>query len=350
MDESQAESPGVFALSIHAHYACRDAGACCSAGWTIPVEQPLRVVLGTDLLTPEADGRCRFHAPESHRCSIHHRHGHGALPLACRMFPRRALVDRDGIHVTLSHFCPTAAGLLFDPPAPLAIVERPPAFPAAAIEDALDARDAWPPLVAPRLLFDLDAYRRWERFVVTTLAEPGPADAALARIAGVAEAARAWTPAAGPMDAYLRGRIDAAATAPSHALQRYSACAGRAARRLALDATPADLKPAGGGRDDDQCIDQAWDDWSQPVRYYLAAKAFASWSAYQASGVRTLVAELVLAVGLVRAEAARLCAAAARPLDRGALLEAIRAADWLLMHAADRHVLLKALGRIETAA
>ena len=39
-------SPGtrVRALSIHADYGCRSAGACCSSGWEIAVE-------------PEAEGR-----------------------------------------------------------------------------------------------------------------------------------------------------------------------------------------------------------------------------------------------------------------------------------------------------
>src|SRR5262245_18687256 len=41
-----AISMPIYALSIHAGYACQRSGACCKAGWSIPVEAPLRVLLG----------------------------------------------------------------------------------------------------------------------------------------------------------------------------------------------------------------------------------------------------------------------------------------------------------------
>ena len=47
------------------------------------------------------------------QCAIHRVLGHDALPSACRHFPRAAVTDDLGTFVTLSHFCPTAASMLF---------------------------------------------------------------------------------------------------------------------------------------------------------------------------------------------------------------------------------------------
>jgi hypothetical protein len=71
-----------------------------------------------------------------------------------------------------------------------------------------------------------------------------------------------------------------------------------------------------------------------PVVRYIAAKAFASWTAYQGRGVRTIVRGIAAAVALVRIEAARQCRDAARPLDEALLLEAFRSADFVLNHQA----------------
>jgi hypothetical protein len=94
-------------------------------------------------------------------------------------------------------------------------------------------------------------------------------------------------------------------------------------------------------------IDPDWTRFSTPVRRYLAAKAFGAWSAYQGRGVRTLVAELVASEMVVRVEAARACSEAGRPLDAPLLHEAIRQADRLLMHLADRARLLRWFGQAE---
>ena len=78
----------------------------------------------------------------------------------------------------------------------------------------------------------------------------------------------------------------------------------------------------------------AWGEWSTPLRRYLAAKAFASWTAYQGRGLSTIVRGLQVALALVRVEAARACRDARRPLDRELLLEAFREADFILNHLA----------------
>ena len=77
-----------------------------------------------------------------------------------------------------------------------------------------------------------------------------------------------------------------------------------------------------------------WGAWSRPLRHYIAAKAFASWTAYQGRGLRSIVRGLEAAVALVRVEASRQCRDAGRALDQALLLEAFRQADFALNHLA----------------
>jgi hypothetical protein len=91
-----------------------------------------------------------------------------------------------------------------------------------------------------------------------------------------------------------------------------------------------------------------WPALGLPVRRWLAAKAFASWLALQGQGLRTTVLGLRVALGVLRAEAARGCAEAGRALDAGLLKEAVRRADLLLVHLADPEALARRLGRCES--
>ena len=138
-----------------------------------------------------------------HRCAIHRAAGQNAKPLACRHFPRVSLQDARGISVSLSRFCLTAAELLFDPAMPLEIVEAPPAFPSGDTYDGLNAVDALPPLVAPGMLMDLEAYDTWEHHMLAVLARSSSPDAALDRLALDVERLRAWRPAHGPLVATI---------------------------------------------------------------------------------------------------------------------------------------------------
>src|SRR5688500_11735331 len=149
----------VFALSIHADYRCRHSGACCSADWDVPVELPvyrslrsavaagqLRVGSGAAPLDPVVvepglpddaaamlertnRGDCVFFERPSHLCVVHRDLGEPALPSTCRHFPRVAVQDLRGTFITLSHFCPTAASMLFRDDVPIEIVSGPVAFP-----------------------------------------------------------------------------------------------------------------------------------------------------------------------------------------------------------------------------
>ncbi|MEZ5315895.1 MAG: hypothetical protein R2752_00690 [Vicinamibacterales bacterium] len=238
--------PDVRCLSIHATYRCGHSGACCTAGWPIPVEvgrlDRLRRAVGNGALqvrgtpavadapggtgpattapadeaaflfppgapeeTPAVlrahDGRCVFldGAPGATSCRVHATLGHDALPLACRQFPRVSVMDPRGTSVTLSHYCPTAAALL-EAPGPVEIVSSAPAFPAAGEYDGLDAARSLPPLLTPTLLMDWQAWWDWEARAVDRLAnDPGPVEDRLARLRAAADRVAAWTPSAGPL-------------------------------------------------------------------------------------------------------------------------------------------------------
>jgi hypothetical protein len=274
------------------------------------------------------------------------------LPTACYHFPRRSLTDLRGTFITLSHFCPTAASQLFRQDVELAIVERPPAFPAARDYDPLDGCGEWPPLVRPTVLFDLRSFSRWEQFLVDTFAIEQPAPHALAAIAETAERLRNWSPACGSFAEHVERTLGAAASRPATpGLARYATFGTPSTFETMLLTIPAGLARPELPRDVDAAIEwlvePRWTEFSTPVRRYLAAKAFGSWSAYQGRGVRTLVAELVASEAVLRVEAARACLAAARTLDASLLHDAIRQADWLLMHLADRARLMRWFGRTE---
>lgn len=352
IDVSPQAGPRLFALSVHADFACRHSGACCTAGWPIPVEPEIRGLLKVEVLEPDDDGACGWYDRTFKRCGVHRDHGPEMLPASCYQFPRIALTDQRGTFVTLSHFCPTAANQLFRTDRPLEIVEGPPGFPASRHYDALDGRGVWPPLLRPDALFDLDSYSRWERFVVSTFAvEYRPARAALAQVAAAAERLRAWTVDVGPLSAWIeRSLADDPASAASlprvyrrfGEVDAFTRVAATVPAGLGAPSTPPDLEALL-----ERYVMPVWDGWQSPVCRYLAAKAFGSWSAYQGRGVRTMVAELVVTEMVLRVEAARACGEARRSLDRMLLVAAIRAADRLLVHLADRTALTSWLGNAE---
>ena len=337
--------PTVRALSIHTPYACRHSGACCTAGWAIPVEPERRARFGgTSLLTPDPNGACRYFDRSSRLCAIHRDGGHEALPVACQQFPRLSLIDGRGISVSLSHFCPTAASLLFVD-AELTIVSDPPAF-ASAQYDGLDARGGWPPLVHASLLFDPDAYLAWETLVVSTLAERGNPMSALRTIAGVAERVRQWTPCDGPMSRLIQRVVEPDSDGSVDPLAWY-ATFDRDAYEIVARTVPDGLRrPVVASQSSDRSED-GWEPFWPVVRRYLAAKSFASWTAYQGRGIRTLVAELVVAHSLLKRLAHARAESAGDRVNGRSLHAALRDADHLLVHLADRQALVRALDAAE---
>jgi hypothetical protein len=383
----------VFCLNIHADYACRHAGACCTAGWHIPVEPGVERAVreaGIDVLVRERTGltgslfdreggvtvirhgsaqECVFfehgRGGRPHLCAIHRDAGHAALPVACQQFPRVALTDARGTHVTLSHFCPTAARMLFrDDLGALDIVEAPLNLVGGARPVGLDAREALPPLLRPGMLLDLESYGAWERHAVAVLGdERHSPESALRQLGAEIESLRAWTPDAGPITLPRTTLADSAAgndltgESPGKTSRRgslTSPCLRLSHREiydLVVACVPAGLRAPSPPRAleiiDRQRVAPDWPVFARPIRRYLAARGFASWIPWHAGGLRTWLASLEAALAVVRAEAARQCEVDGATLDSHRLLEAIRQADLLLVHKADSGTLAERLSIVE---
>jgi hypothetical protein len=307
------------------------------------------------VLRTTASGACVFHVRNGGLCAIQRTLGHDCLPSACQHFPRRCLIEPDRIAVSLSHYCPTVARMAFDADARLDIVEAPASLVGHIVLEGLDAREALPPLVRPGLLADLNGYAAWERIVIEILASPGTPEAALMEISAFSERVRTWTPRDGDLrDAVERagprgGSVPAEIGRGQDEGQRASQLAGDFA--VVRASVPAGLvtMPAPQRLDelDSRWVAPAWPRFSQPLRNFLAAHAFGNWCAYDGMGLKTVVRSLVVALSVARVEAARLCAAAERPLDEPLLIEAMRTADLLLVHLADPRTLAARLGEVE---
>ena len=359
-------NPGrVFSLSFHADYQCEHSGVCCSSDWDVPVELPIyrslqealssgRVVpvapayggepplITEDLpddaaamLARTATGDCVFYHRTTGLCVVHRDGGETVLPSTCRNFPRVAVRDRRGTFVSLTHFCPTAARSLFRDDVPIAIVEGPPAFPPRDYDGLTVDDDAWPPLLHPRMLMDLEGYSAWEHHMVARCADAtATAEDVLATLRRDAELLRRFAPGRSTLTQAVEALPrDVVRAAPPTLLD-----ASLTMRDQVIMAVPDDLKPA---LDDPalagfftKYVVPEWRRWQSPLRRYIAAKAFANWTAHQGRGIRAIIRGLEAAVSLVRVEAARQCGAAERALDAELLREAIRAADFLLNHLA----------------
>lgn len=360
---SSAPGRRVRVLSIQAHYACRQTGVCCSSGWDVPVEPavedrlrtalrdgtlrvpdgsgPLfravpdlpggaRVVFGLD-----GRGHCVFlEAGRERLCAVHRQLGPDHLAAACRDFPRVVTLSPLGVSITLSHYCPTAADLLFREDVPLAIRDDAPAFPASWPYEGLDAREALPPLLRPGVLMDWESHARWEGWAVSVLAGAGrTAEEGVATLSRAAEEARGWTPAAGAFAPFFQSTL--VAPHPGEAAWPSFADCLRAWRDAAAAIPAPGLAPSAPealAEADARWVRPAWPGLAPPVRRYLAARAFASWCALQGQGLRTTVHAVRSALLVLRVEAARVCAHAGGTLDAERLREAIRAADLLLVH------------------
>ena len=355
--------PAVFALLHHSAYQCRHSGACCTAGWTIPVEAERQGLIGLGELPQPAGVGCAFFEHESHLCEIHRLHGEAAMPAACQHFPRRALIDDRGIFVTLSHFCPTATALLFEATTPLAIVRQPSAFPAERHWDGLDARGQWPPLLSPGVLFDLDAYTLFEEFLVTTLAREVAADDALALAAAAVERLREWNQRRGSFTTWARETFDniearlAVLTPGSTPNKGALVMPARSRTRVNADVlahVPACHSPptlhTGTEAAWRETVAPRWADYADVIKRFVAAKGFGSWTAYQGTGARTLLAEMAVSLRVLEAEAASLCAQRECGLDDTIVRDAIRATDWLLVHLVERQPFVDWLGEVENVA
>ena len=366
----------VRALSIHADYRCRNSGACCRSGWEIPVEPDaetrIREGLRDGRLRADSDwergadglahgarvvlrvlpsGDCVFlEHGEPRLCAVHRQLGEDAMPPSCRQFPRVATLTPLGVSVTLSHYCPTAASLLFREDVGLAVVDGPGAFSPSWPYEGLDAREALPPLLRPGVFMDWPSFELWERCAVSALADDRhtPEDA-IDLVAEAAERARAWRPERGPFGRFLECVLE---PPPQRPADTASIIEAAEAWRLVTDCIPHPGRVASLPEDlaerDAKWVAPSWRGLGRPVRHWLAAKAFASWVALQGEGLRTTALALRVALGLLRAEAAVACAKAGAALDAALLKEAVRAADLRLVHFADPERLARRLSGCES--
>jgi Fe-S-cluster containining protein len=329
-------------LTVHARYACQHRGACCTAGWPIPIESDRLTTLaaavddgrlvppslarplwiqpaGAPAATPAElqfdDRGCVFYeARDRGRCRIHRVLGHSALPLACRQFPRVSVVDPRGASVTLSHYCPTAAGLL-DDDISIAITAEPPAFADTEIV-GLDVTAGLPPSLAPNMLMDWDAWWEWERRAVETIGLPDRSpEHALAALSAAVESVRTWTPDDGPIlsaiEKAFRRAEDGGVEAPTF----------KSALSDALAAIPPDLRP--------EKFESSLPPSVSAARAFLAAHAFANWTAHLGQGLRTWLRSIEAAWLLVN--------------ELG-----IRQTDLILRHLADPNELARIWSRAES--
>jgi Fe-S-cluster containining protein len=305
----------VRSLSLHARYQCAHRGACCTSSWPIPIEadrlERLRAAVANEQLRPAAgaapfdspghapadtpallgiaEQQCVFYDSAAHRCQVHTALGHDALPLACRQFPRVVVTDPRGVSVVLSHYCPTAASLL-GAGARVAIVDDAPAFPVGAEYIGLDARTSLPPLLRPEMLMDWESWWEFERLAVDVIGNARrPIGRVLMDLRAIVESIRTWSPAAGDP---LIDRIRASFAAHPGATM--------------------DLPPG-----------------EAVLRHFLAAHAFANWTAHLGQGLRTWLRSIEAAHDLIVAG------------------RDVRQADLELRHLADPHELARTWSVVE---
>jgi len=247
------------------------------------------------------------------------------------------LRDARGTSLSLSHFCPTAAALLFDAPAPDAIVEAPPSLIGDGDLEGLDAADTWSPLLRPSMLMDMSAYDAWERRAIDLLT--GNHDLpwrAVDRLERATTAIAEWTPGLDRTldqcvdDAFAcwapeagNGRLDAGNWTPTAGF----AVAVRAVPTLLTAPSPCDTSSRFL-----LAANRAIEQDARAVNRWLAARLFGAWIAYQSTGLLAIVRLLRIALDTLAVELMRM---QKDTLQRREVLEAIRQSDYLIVHLAD---------------
>jgi Fe-S-cluster containining protein len=376
MEHTAGPKPSLC-LRMHAGYLCQRAGACCTAGWAIPVEGPVYERLkvhfagrrsrlfstggplpegAAAVLDTERDGACVFfEADRGNLCAVHSALGVDSLPVACRQFPRVVLQDARGMLISLSHFCPTAAALLCSiEPHDFDVVRAPAEIALGGDAEGLDAREALPPLLRSGMLTDHDGYDAWERAAIGTLARGDRTAAqALTIVEAATLAVQSWRPGGIRLREAVAREFDvASAREPDEDLDEAGTLDDDVRVRLALDSIPRGLPCpplVDRWQNEWRAVSPWWGEADAAVRGYLAARLFGNWVAYYGRGLHAIVEYLRVALALVKMEAVRLEAArhGAResPSSPWQIVhEALRNADLLLVHLSDMRALSQRLG------
>jgi hypothetical protein len=184
------------------------------------------------------------------------------------------------------------------------------------------------------MLMDSPGYSAWERHMVMRCAQGDRSpESVVATLERDAQVLRAWKPGGKTL-------VDAVRDLPSQREEASLPAFDRTADLYAqvVRCVPDDLRPQPDEHGLDvafaEYVRPAWPRFFIPLNRYVAAKAFASWTAYQGRGVASIVRGLEAALAVVRLESSRQCRNAKRHLDADLLRDAIRSADFILNHLA----------------
>ena len=296
-------------------------------------------------LATAEDGACIFFDVAHGRlCQVHRNLGESMLPSACRQFPRVTLTDARGTWITLSHFCPTAARLLFTP-IPLRIVAAPERLALSGAAEGLDATDALPPLLRPGMLMDLEGYTAWEQAAVELLGSAGPdAVAALAALQEAGRTIRRWSPGGETLRNLVTRTMGAMTCSPveddpAADARRYALAVASVPRALLR----AEDRTAGQVHSGEVSI--ICRDFDAVIRRYLASKLFASWWAYLGLDLVGVVEAIQVHRAVLRSRIARRLRLHDTPRD--IVVEAIRDSDLLMAHLSDSRALARLIAQTE---
>ena len=281
-----------------------------------------------------SDGSCIFRADR--RCAIHAEAGEAALPIGCRHYPRVVRLDRNRISLSLSHYCPTAASLLTSA-GPVRVVPAEPPLALSEPVEGLDARTALPPLLRPGMLMDPHAYERWEGAVIAELSSCRHVDEALRRIASATDLLRDWRPGTTSLDTAVAG-----AFARADGIERRWMTQGlRIATALNRGIVSIDAVPRQAPTTDTET--RSTESMERIIANYLAARVFGNWIAYQGRGLRTIVTWLSACH-----DAVRTLTVSGALTGAPAVIEAIRHADYLMLHTIDTQEFADAARGVES--
>jgi hypothetical protein len=237
--------------------------------------------------------------------------------------------------VSLSHYCPTAAALLFDA-APL-VLQLLPARVADLVE-GLDARASLPPAVSESVLIDWDGLSAWDAAVVAVCARDISTDAVLHTLQALHQHVVDWRPAATPLSLWLAGflRTPPPAAAAARPIDWSLDARIREAGPATLGAPPPFPDAARVWR---AGLHRAWPAVAPILRRYLAARSVACWPLHAGRGLATQIRYLDALLVVLRGEIARRFDDPLGPVPRSVLVAAIRETDRLVLHLADPGVL-----------